>query len=122
MWQAPDHPCFGNGGKPLLAPHPFPDYDSETQEIIVINPTHAEVENMKKEGERGEDEPDKDLLEIITEEYVIDENSAPKWPTKAVTVGLPKDYEMKAMGDKVIPIKKVIPQPTYIKCKSLRKK
>ena len=122
MYQAPDHPCFGNGGKPSIVQHPFGSYDPETQEIVVINPSHAEVENMKKEGERGEDEPDKDLLEIITEEYVIDENSAPKWPTKAVTVGLPKDYEMKAMGAEVITIKKVIPQPNGVLVKKLRRK
>lgn len=122
MWQAPDHPCFGNGGKPLLVPHPFPDYDETKHEIIVINPSHEEVEAMKKLGERGEDEPDKDLLEVIMEEYEIDEDSKPAWPTKAVTVGLPKDYETKKMGEGVQPIKKAIPQPPYIKTKSLRRK
>ena len=121
MYQAPDHPCFGNGGKPLLVSHPFGSYDTETQEIIVINPTHEEVENMKKEGERGEDEPDKDLLEVIMEEYVIDEASKPKWPSIPVTVGLPKDYETKAMGAEVITIKKVIPRPAGTLCRSLKK-
>lgn len=122
MWQAPDHPCFGNGGKPLLVPHPFPDYDETKHEIIVINPSHEEVEAMKKLGERGEDEPDRDLLEVIMEEYEIDEDSKPAWPTKAVTVGLPKDYETKKMGEEVQPIKKAIPRPPYIKTKSLRRK
>jgi hypothetical protein len=122
IWQAPDHPCFGNGGKPLLVPHPFPDYDETKHEIIVINPSHEEVEAMKKLGERGEDEPDKDLLEVIMEEYEIDEDSKPAWPTKAVTVGLPKDYETKKMGEGVQPIKKAIPRPPYIKTKSLRRK
>jgi len=121
MYQAPDHPCFGNGGKPLLVPHPFGSYDPETQEIVVINPTHEEVENMKKEGERGEDEPDKDLLEVIMENYDIDEVSEPAWPSIPVTVGLPKDYEMKAMGEEVIPIKKVIPRPAGTLCRSLKK-
>ena len=121
-WIAPDHPCFGNGGKPLLVPHPFPDYDETKHEIIVINPSHEEVEAMKKLGERGEDEPDKDLLEVIMEEYEIDEDSKPAWPTKAVTVGLPKDYETKKMGEGVQPIKKAIPRPPYIKTKSLRRK
>lgn len=122
MWQAPDHPCFGNGGKPLLVPHPFPDYDETKHEIIVINPSHEEVEAMKKLGERGEDEPDRDLLEVIMKEYEIDEDSKPAWPTKAVTVGLPKDYETKKMGEEVQPIKKAIPRPPYIKTKSLRRK
>jgi len=122
MYQAPDHPCFGNGGKPSLVSHPFGSYDPETQEIIVINPTHEEVENMKKEGERGEDESDKDLLETIMENYDIDEESEPAWSTIPVTVGLPKDYGDKAIGDKVIPIKKVIPRPDYVGCKSLKRK
>ena len=122
MYQAPDHPCFGNGGKPLLVSHPFGSYDPETQEIIVINPTHAEVEAMKKMGERGEDEPDKDLLEVIMEEYELDETSKPVWPKIPVTVRLPKDYEIKQMGESVVPIKKIIPQPVGILCKSLKKK
>jgi len=122
MYQAPDHPCFGNGGKPLLVSHPFGSYDPETQEIIVINPSEQEVTEMKGRCERGEDEPDKDLLEIITEEYEIDEKSEPKWPSIPVTVGLPKDYEMKAMGTEVTSIKKVIPQPNGILAKMLRRK
>jgi len=122
MYQAPDHPCFGNGGKPLLVSHPFGSYDPLTQEIIVINPSHEEVEKMKKMGERGEDEADKDLLEVIKENYEIDEASEPAWPTIPVTVGLPKDYEIMAMGHKVTPIKKVIPQPEGVLVKKLRRK
>ncbi|MBW1965370.1 MAG: hypothetical protein JRI40_09200, partial [Deltaproteobacteria bacterium] len=38
VWQAPDHPSFGNGGKPQLMPHPYPGYDDTKLEIIVINP------------------------------------------------------------------------------------
>ena len=122
MYQAPDHPCFGNGGKPSVVQHPFGSYDPETQEIIVINPTHTEVEKMKKEGERGEDEPDKDLLEVLIENYDIDEESEPAWPSIPVTVGLPKDYETKAIGSEITSIKKVIPRPDYVGCKSLKRK
>jgi hypothetical protein len=122
MYQAPDHPCFGNGGKPLLVSHPFGSYDETKYEIIVINPLHEEVEAMKKMGERGENEPDKDLLEVIMEEYEIDEDSTPAWPTKAVTVGLPKDYETKNMGDKIATIKKVIPKMDFLHARSLKKK
>ena len=122
MCQAPDHPCFGNGGKPELVEHPFCDYDSSSQEIIVINPTQEEVDEMKKKCEMGDGEPDKDMLEIITEEYIIDESSKPKWPSIPVTVGLPRDYESKAMGEKIKPIKKVIPKPSYIKVKKLKGK
>jgi len=135
MYQAPDHPCFGNGGKPLLMPHPFGNYDEETQEIIVINPTNEEIEQMESETiVDDETKPDKDLLEVIMENYEIDEDSKPKWPTKPVTVGLPKhivdkkgkkilaDYRFMP-GDTIVePVKKVIPQPPNIIARSLRRK
>ena len=132
---APDHPCFGNGGKPLLIPHPFGQYDDTKYEIIVINPTNKEIEQMEMETIiNDETKPDKDLLEVITENYEIDEASNPAWPTKAVTVGLPKyikdkkgkkvlaDYRFMGKDDVVEPIKKVIPKPNYIKVKTLKKR
>ncbi len=121
---APDHPCFGNGGKPLLVPHPFGSYDPEIHEIIVINPTEDEVAEMKDKTLRGEDEPDRDLLEVIVEDYEIDEASNPKWPDKEVTVGLPPDrgWKREPDGTPVVPIKRRIPQPDYIICKSLKEK
>ena len=134
MYQAPDHPCFGNGGKPSLVSHPFGSYDPETQEIIVLNPSHEDVAIMKAECIKGEDEPDLDLLELLTNlkddqgnitrgaVYDIDEESTPLWPSIPVTVGLPKDYETKAMGGKIIPIKKVIPRPAGVLVKNLRRK
>ena len=135
IWQAPDHPCFGNGGKPLLVPHPFGSYDETKHEIIVINPSLEEVEQMESETiVDDETKPDKDLLQIITENYEIDESSSTAWPSIPVTVGLPKhiknktgkkilaDYRLMGKDDVVEPVKKVIPKPSYIKCKSLRKK
>jgi len=123
MWQAPDHPCMGNGGKPLLVPHPFGDYDKIKHEIIVINPTEKELVEMRAKQSQPEDTPDKDLLDIIREDYDIDEISEPKWPTKKVTVGLPPDWDKAWLAQKpVTPIKKVIPKPDYILCKSLKLK
>jgi hypothetical protein len=123
MWQAPDHPCFGNGGKPLLMPHPFGSYDLTKHEIIVINPTETELQKMREKIIQPEDKPDKDLLEIILEEYEINETSKPEWPTKEVTVGLPPDWdEAWQTGQSVISIKKIIPKPDYILCKKLKKK
>ena len=124
MYQAPDHPCFGNGGKPLLVPHPFGNFDPETQEVIVINPSEKEVVEMKEKTIKGEDEPDKDLLEVIVEDYEINELSNPPWPKIPVTVGLPagRDWKREPDGVPVIPIKKVIPKPDFVITKSLRKK
>lgn len=124
MSQSPDHPCFGNGGKPFMVPHPFGSHDPEIHEIIVINPSEDEVAEMKDKTLRGEDEPDKDLLEVIVEEYEIDEASNPKWPGKEVTVSLPTDRDWKRDpdGTPVVPIKKKIPKPGYIITRSLKAK
>jgi len=121
MYQAPDHPCMGNGGKPLLIPHPFEGYDKNKYEIIVINPTDEELQKMRLKTIQPEDKPDKDLLEIILEEYKIDETSKPEWPTKKVTVGLPPDWdEAWLKGKEITPIKKTIPKVDYIRCRSLK--
>lgn len=116
VWQAPDHPCFGNSGKPQLAPHPFPGYDESKCEIIVINPPKEQVLEMQKKAIVGSEiEPDKDLIEVILEEYSLDESTEPDWPSTPVTVGLPLEWEEKAIGDKIEPIKKAIPKPAGIK-------
>ncbi len=47
IWQAPDHPCFGNGGKPQLFPHPFGKYDTTKYEIIVVTPDKGTVKAIK---------------------------------------------------------------------------
>lgn len=123
MYQSPDHPCFGSGGKPLLVPHPFGDYDSEKHEIIVINPSPEEVEDMEREILlEDETQPDKCLLQAIEDNYGIDEDSSPEWPTIPVTVGLPRGYEKKQMGEEIEPIMKIIPKLDYVAVKSLRKK
>lgn len=123
MYQAPDHPCFGNGGKPLLVSHPFGDYDETKHEIIVINPTDEELQEMREKTIQSEDKPDKDLLEIISEEYEIDETSKPIWPTEQVTVGLPPDWDEAWLSQRPIePIKKKLPKPDYILCRRLKLK
>jgi hypothetical protein len=124
MYQAPDHPCFGNGGKPLLVPHPFGSYDPDKHEIIVINPSDEDVFNMQDACIMSEDKPDRDILEVIMEDYEIDEDLQTEWPKKEVTVGLPKNVDWKRMpeGSKVVPVKKRIPQPEYLTTRKLWRK
>jgi len=124
MWQSNDHPCFFCGGKPLLMPHPFSGYDPITEEIIVINPSENEVLEIREKCIMGEDEPDKDFLEVFEKEYEIDESSNPSWPTKGITVKLPSDKDWRIMppGTLIKPIKKVITKPDYIIVKNLKKK
>jgi len=118
---APDHPCFGNGGKPQLVPHPFPDFNESTQEIIVINPSKEEVIELKRRTVvDSETEPDRDLIDVILEDCHLDETTEPDWPTKEVTVGLSPEWEEKAIGESIAPIKKIIPKPAYIKTAALK--
>jgi len=54
MYEAPDHPCYGNGGSPLLVQHPFANVEENRWlwingqkveiEIVVINPTDYQVQ------------------------------------------------------------------------------
>ena len=115
-YSAPDHPCFGNGGDPDIVSHPFPDFNIETQEIVVINPSKEEIKSIYQQ--KGK----KSLLQSINEDHEIDEESSPAWPTKEVTVGLPEHYEWPANGEKVTTIKKRIPKPEHVFVKTLIKK
>jgi len=122
---APDHPCFGNGGKPLLVPHPFNDYDPEKHEIVVINPDKeqlAEIESLCDEPDRSK--PDRSILDVFREFYEIDEDSDADWPSTPVTVGLPKgrDWRRDPDGTPVVPHKEIIPRPDYIRAKTMRLK
>jgi len=116
-FQAPDHPCFGNGGDPVKLPHPFGGIDLATQEILVIVLDPKEARVMKAQH------PDKDLLQIIDEKYDIDEQAEPQWPDKPVTVGLPPDWDEAWLErTPVKPIKKVIPRSPCLLIRSLKKK
>lgn len=115
-WIAPDHPCMGNGGDPDIVQHPFPDYNSVTDEIICINPTNEELDAIRKKIPKGGS-----LLQTINETYKIDDKVDKQWPTQAVTVGLPEGYDwrMAKSGVDVTPIKSVIPKPSDVLCKAL---
>lgn len=112
---APDHPCFGNGGDPEKVPHPFPGYDPNKHEVVCINPDHSEIKAIaKRKGSKG-------ILEVLQEEYVIDEQPA-KWPTKAVTVGLSDEYDHVDDEKAIETIKMAIPHPGGVLCRTLRVK
>ena len=107
---------MGNGGDPDIVQHPFPDYNSSTDEIICINPTNEEIESIKTKIPKGGS-----LLQTINETYEIDDKIEKEWPTKEVTVGLPEGYDwrMAQTGTPVTPIKSVIPKPINVLCKAL---
>ena len=112
QYSAPDHPCFGNGGKPLLVGHPFPEVfeesgnlyrftrDPETGlltdskqrvEIMTINPDLADVAKIEKARMiEAEDKPDLAWLEAFDKLFELDETKTADWPDVPVTVALPK--------------------------------
>ena len=130
-----DHPCFGNGGKPNLVPHPF-QIPKDDEEIIVINPTPEQIAAAEDYSIRGDDEADYSVLRSLLEMYDIDEDSRPSWPDVPVTVGItkvlsPQGRMIKANADnlKTVPegtpievIKKVIPQTEGLICRAFKAK
>jgi len=129
-YQAPDHPCFGNGGDPVLVPHPFGDYDPEKHEIIVINPTADELKRMKAMcRSRKMGEPARDLLELFHEGIVeIDEKVEREYPNCEVTVGFYDDDDLvpvwaAALKGETYPVLKVNirkHQPDYVKVRGIK--
>ncbi|MEK7574442.1 MAG: hypothetical protein AAB514_02865, partial [Patescibacteria group bacterium] len=65
-YQAPDHPAYGNGGDFDKLPHPFVDYSSNTQEIVLIEKDQAKA--IQKEAK----EKNMSVLDLIDSEYKID--------------------------------------------------
>jgi hypothetical protein len=135
IWCAPDHPCFGNGGKPSQIAHPFGKI-LEGEELLVIHPTLEQVEAAERHCIKGDDEPDICMAEAFIDLYDIDEYSEPDWPSIPVTVCIPKMHSasgrmVKATAEtlKTAPestpievIKKVIPKPDGIVCRAFKLK
>jgi hypothetical protein len=111
-YQAPDHPCFGNGGDPETAAHPFLSYKKETQEIICVTMTPEEAKKLKESGRAA----GKDFLQYLNEDHEIDEDAEAQWPSIPVSVGLRDDYGVEGTVEKL-----VISQPDYILARSLKK-
>jgi hypothetical protein len=114
VWQAPDHPCFGNGGDPTLLEQPHLDYDPAVHELIVVNPTKAEVKAIRKAAKTQK----KDFTEILAADYELDESAEVSWPIEDVTTDLDEDLDT----GKYKVIKGKIPKPPDVKCYKLKKK
>jgi len=122
-WQGPDHPSFGNGGKPKLCPHPFGNYNEEIHEIVVINPTKAQVKEIKEKTIVEDDSlPDLDFIEAMYELYDFEDAPSSVWPKEEISVGLPKNWRDLPMGTKVKSMNKKIDKPEYIKMAKLKKR
>ncbi len=132
-YAAPDHPCFGNGGDPEKVAHPFPDYDETKHEIIVIQAvSEAEAGELPcypawlEEALSLAKAPGKNLLQILKEDYEIDETGRPVWSDKPVTVGFkesPEDIQdIYHRGGKATLDKRAIMKPASLIHRQLKKK
>jgi hypothetical protein len=127
VWQSNDHPCFGAGSDPEKVPYPnFPGFDPEKHEIVCITPSSEDVTAIKTKAGW-----EKDFIEVLLEDYEIDEDLKTPWTKKEVTVGLPREVEVEGkmvpvqdapIGTPVTPIKKVIPRPSGVIVKGLRRR
>lgn len=64
IWQAPDHPSYGNGGDPNILPHPFLSYDSDKHEIVLLDKDTCN--KLKEEATK-----DRDIVTLINEDYKV---------------------------------------------------
>jgi len=77
-YQAPDHPSANQGGASEIdIPHPFDSYDPEKHEIIVVD--NADLAAMRQRVNRQ-----KSLLQVINEDYLIDDTKRPKYNPREI--------------------------------------
>ena len=98
-YQAPDHPCCGQGGDENDIPHPFGEVKDDQEVVLVDNQVLNELKN--KIGKRS-------LLTIINEEYTIDINSKPAYKPREI-------IEVDKNGDKKGIVLKKIKTPQWAK-------
>ena len=77
-YQAPDHPSANQGGATEIdIPHPFGNFDTNTQEIIVVD--NADLPAMRQRVNRR-----KSLLQVVNEDYLIDDTKRPKYNPREI--------------------------------------
>ncbi|UCB56474.1 MAG: hypothetical protein JSV30_04500 [Candidatus Omnitrophota bacterium] len=129
-WSAPDHPCYGQGAQEDEIAHPFCEYWEsslpDNLEIILLDNTKLDEIKAKVIRNKG-------ILEIIQEEYQIDEASRPVYiPREIIEIDewgdrrgqIIKTYASKGMGGnpKVLKRRMVESLPPYIKYRCLKEK
>jgi hypothetical protein len=105
-YEAPDHPSYGNGGDSNLVQHPFPGYDPNLYEVVVVDKATTNSLIARKTRQRG-------ILEIINEEMQIgdDANYVPLHTGKYLY-----DDGTHMVQERIMSL------PQHIKCKKLKNK
>jgi hypothetical protein len=101
-YQAPDHPSANQGDATELdIPHPFGSYDPAKHEIVVVDNSDLQKMIQKKKQRRANGERGVSLLQVINENYLIDDTKRPKYnPREIVKIdeeGLIKGETIKTM-------------------------
>ena len=65
VYQAPDHPAYGNGGDFNKVPHPFLNYDATKQDIVLLDKETCTA--LKQESQ----ETDESILTLLNENYKV---------------------------------------------------
>ena len=76
-YQAPDHPCYGQGGDEIDIPHPFGSYDSTKHEIVLVD--NSILTELKPLINRKNT-----LLTLINEKCIIDDYVRPKYEPREI--------------------------------------
>lgn len=132
-YAAPDHPCFGNGGDPDKMSHPFPGFNPNTQEIVVVQAPGDTDENGEfhypdwmEEIVRESRRTERGVLEVMCDDYKVDEASRPSPSNKPITVGFKQSVgevmDIYHRGGKATLKKVAVDLPSHIKCRALKKK
>jgi len=119
IWEAPDHPSYGNGGKPKLIQHPFPAYDPAQHDIVVVTLNKKEREAIHSAMVvDDEDKWNLSFIKAFQKIYEIDENSSGRWPDQPVHVGFSPKQDQ-SYGE---PIYRMITKPDCVTVKRIRRK
>jgi hypothetical protein len=112
-----DH-CGWGLEDPNDRPHPFNNYDPEKHEILLFNPTSAELTEILAKKTRR-----RSVLQIILEDYVPEEVTKRSWPSIPVTFDIEDDnWEEKLFTGKEAKIRQaVIKQVPYVKMVGMKK-
>jgi len=113
-----DH-CGWGLDDPNERPHPFTNYDPDKHEILLFNPTAAELTEIlaKKTKKRS-------VLQIVLEDYVPEETTKREWPKIPVTFDIEDDnWEEKLFTGKEASIRQaVIKQVPYVKTVGMKRR
>jgi len=113
-----DH-CGWGLDDPNDRPHPFKNYDPEKHEILLFNPTAAELTEIlaKKTKKRS-------VLQIVLEDYEPEETTKRVWPSIPVTFDIEDDnWEEKLFTGKEASISQAVINPVpYVKTVGMKRK